>query len=85
MLARELGNPSPRAVLGAMSFRELLQWQEHFHHAMTSHDLLVYGLAVQGALPNCYASMVAADDIDPDVLEEMMSACATVTWRPDEC
>lgn len=85
MLARELGNPSPRAVLGAMSFRELLQWQEHFRHAMTAHDLLVYGLAIKGALPSCYASAVDADDMDPDVLEEMMSACATVTWRPDEC
>jgi hypothetical protein len=42
-------------------------------------------LAVKGALPNCYTSVVAADDLDSDVLEEMMSACATVTWRPDEC
>lgn len=85
MLARELGNPSPRAVLGAMSFRELLQWQDHFSHAMTVHDLLVYGLAVHGALPGCYTSSVDVDDMDPEVLEEMMSACATVTWRPDEC
>ena len=82
MSHRQYSIISPRAALDALSLSELREKQEYYRHHLTTHDLLLYALVIQGFIPPCYkqASVIG----DDDELEDVMSGYSTYTWRPDE-